>query len=73
MDSRTEAAVCVRRWVLATIADELVIRVCPIVGLGRDGASLDLPEKSVDGDDNECNERRNKGEAGEEDRRMQDV
>ena len=44
---------------LARKADELVIRVCPVVGLERDGASLDLPWKCGDGDDNENAERRN--------------
>jgi hypothetical protein len=44
MDSGSGAAVRVRRCVLATTADELVIRVCPIVGPGR-GDERVLSEK----------------------------
>ena len=32
--------VCVGRCLLATTADSLVIRVCPVIGLGHDAASL---------------------------------
>ena len=54
--------VCVGRCLLATTADSLVIRVCPVVGLGRDAASLEHQGKGrCDADEGE--KRKDKGEA----------
>lgn len=51
---------------LATTADELVVRVCLAIGLGHDGASLGLPQKGGDGDDKEGAEQWNKRRARRE-------
>ena len=60
---RHGVAVSVRRCVFETTANELVIRVCPVAGLGCDGASLVHPVKGVDPMTGKGEEWRNRGEA----------